>query len=347
MPDHADFAGAGSSSVSPDTWNLLCQSSGAILIGGLVALFLSGAVFMQVIQYYQTYTVDTRKVKTMVHSSRILDCVHSAMICIANWQNLVVNFGRFDRLDRISWCVDFRIDLGVHSFFSYRVHTLSRGNWYITTPLVRRLAPKLTQLQVSTGEMIRLKSYIMFVDRFDYVFTLGLSTSTALDVLITSILCFYLRQRKSGLAMMDRVIDVLTVYTVENGMLTCVATVVSLICASWVRMPNNLIFLGLHFAISKLYASSFMASLNARKGLANRSQGSVPHDAYALPVLIHSPFSPRDPRAPWSGGGKRLHQRRPVQVTIDIEQTIHHEGFEGSQDAGLQTPPLQDDEKIE
>ena len=72
-----------------------------------------------------------------------------------------------------------------------------------------------------------------------YVFTLGLSTSTVLDVLITGILCFYLRRRRSGLAKsvsarrceitplnasflhrMDRIISVLTLYTVENGMLT-------------------------------------------------------------------------------------------------------------------------------
>ena len=70
---------------------------------------------------------------------------------------------------------------------------------------------------------------------------------------------------------MDKIIDALTAYTIENGMLTCVTTVVALVCvrpvlplqhgcagreahvlaAQWLSMPTNLIFLGLHFAISK------------------------------------------------------------------------------------------------
>ena len=35
----------------------------------------------------------------------ILDIVHSTMICTANWQNLVKNFGNWDGLDYITWQV--------------------------------------------------------------------------------------------------------------------------------------------------------------------------------------------------------------------------------------------------
>lgn len=82
---------------------------------------------------------------------------------------------------------------------------------------------------------------------------------------------------------MDRIIDSITLYTIENGLLTSYAAFDALHTASadgllkrhncylaglrmslpqitwvsltdssqWVSMPHNLIFLGLHFAISK------------------------------------------------------------------------------------------------
>ncbi|KAI0689677.1 hypothetical protein C8T65DRAFT_746074 [Cerioporus squamosus] len=62
-----------------------------------------------------------------------------------------------------------------------------------------------------------------------YVFTLGLATSTAIEIIFTAILCDYLRQRKNGL--------------------DSVTTAVALIC--WVRKSDNLVFLGLHLAINK------------------------------------------------------------------------------------------------
>ena len=70
---------------------------------------------------------------------------------------------------------------------------------------------------VNAFARIRLHSFEQFVKRYSvrllsspllfgkadlvqYVFTLGLGTSTVLDVLITGAMCFYLRRRKSGLA---------------------------------------------------------------------------------------------------------------------------------------------------
>ncbi|KAL1940667.1 hypothetical protein VTO73DRAFT_8102 [Trametes versicolor] len=270
---HTAVRAAANIDVDEGTWDALYQSSGAVLVGGLVALFLSGAVLMQVVIYWQMYPNDPKKMKAMVALIWLLDSVHSAMVGIANWENLVLGFGKFDGLDGITWSVAMTVALTamttflVHCFFSYRIHTLSRGNWYITGPLFALASIRLVAAAVSTGEMLRLKSFSEFVKKFSYVFTLGLGTSTGLDILITGILCYYLRQRKSGLARMDHVIGLLTVYTVENGMLTCVTTAVSLVC--WLAMPNNLIFLGLHLAISKMYANSFMAryAFNGRSTL--------------------------------------------------------------------------------
>ncbi|KAM5542192.1 hypothetical protein V8D89_004065 [Ganoderma adspersum] len=287
---------------------------------------------MQVVLYWRLYTSDPFRTKSMVIFIWVLDLVHSMMVCIANWENLISNFGGFDNLDYITWSIAVTVALTalttftVHCFFSHRIHTLSRRNWYITVPLVTLASVRLIAAIVSTTEMIRLRSFRSFVKNYGYVFTLGLATSTVLDILITGILCFYLRRRRSGMAKMDRIISALTLYTVENGMLTCITTAISLIC--WIKMSNNLVFLGLHLAISKLYANSIMASLNARKSLSNRLESlSGNSDGLPLPVVfptVH--YSPRSPTAPWSPHASPTSDpTKSLQVNIDVEHTIHRE----------------------
>ncbi|KAH9938986.1 uncharacterized protein BXZ73DRAFT_99661 [Epithele typhae] len=342
------------------------HGSGAVLIGGLIALYLSGIVFMQTVLYVRMYSAsDPQKVKVLVGLVWSLDLLHSAMVCAANWQNLIVGFGDFDKLDYITWSIAVTVALTaattfiVHCFFSHRIHTLSRGNWYITVPLISlallRLAsdttprPKRSAFRrqvaatVSTSEMIRLESFRGFVTGFGFVFTLGLATSTALDVLITGILCFYLRRRKSGLVRMDRIIGTLTLYTVENGLLTCLTTAVSLIC--WVRMQDNLIFLGLHLAISKLYANSFLASLNARKHLSGPASHSA-SDGYPLPVVFPQGYGVRNGS---SAHGLAVAANRPagragkpLQVSVNVEQTVHQDrGRSRTVSLDCGTPPAQ------
>ncbi|KAI0638839.1 hypothetical protein C8Q77DRAFT_9997 [Trametes polyzona] len=325
---------------APDAaaWQSLHYSAGAVLIGGLVALFLSGAIFMQVILYFRMYTTDTKKTKGLVMVIWVLDITHSAMVMIANWQNLLAEFGNFDSVDQLPWSIALTVILTatttflVHCFFSYRIHTLSCGRWIITGPLYALAFVRLASATVSTVEMLRLKSFSAFVAKCSWVFSLGLGTSSVLDVLITIILCYFLRQRKSGLASMDRVITMLTFYTIENGMLTCITTAVALIC--WITMPHNLIFLGLHLAISKLYANSFLASLNARRTLSSRTHGFAGQE-YPLPVLLPSPFSPHEPRAPWSPGGRQISAQKSVRVNVEIEQTVHTEMYGDAQETDL------------
>ena len=130
--------------------------------------------------------------------------------------------------------------------------------------------------------MIRMRHLSAFLDNHfsRSFFTTGLSLSAAIDVLITGWLCYFLREVRSRIGgphstMMIRMVDTLTLYTLENGALTCFAAIASLIC--WLTMPHNLIFMGLHFVISKLYANSLLASLNMRNELRHLQGRRVSH----------------------------------------------------------------------
>ncbi|EIW63757.1 uncharacterized protein TRAVEDRAFT_41184 [Trametes versicolor FP-101664 SS1] len=310
--------------VSPQ--KALEHSMGAVLVGSLIALFLSGAVSMQVFLYCQLYPRDRWRIKLMVFCVWLLDSIHSAMAITANWQYLIVHFGDWDNMDEITWSVAASVALTalntfvVHCFFTHRIHTLSRNNWYITTTLVALALVRLVSALISTSEMIRLHSYALFVAKFDYVFTIGLTTAASLDVLVATGLCYFLRRGRSGLTSMDKIVDTITLYTIENGMLTCITTIISLIC--WVTMPTNLIFLGLHFAISKLYANSLLATLNARKSLLNKSQGSSNERDHPLPVLFPDSFG-RHTELQWSH--HRSLGETPTRLEVNIQKSTRVE----------------------
>ncbi|KAH8099877.1 hypothetical protein BXZ70DRAFT_1065375 [Cristinia sonorae] len=274
----------------------LRPSLGAVLVGSVISAFLSGVVSMQVYLYYRTYPEDGRRFKLGVTTIWLLDLLHTGMVCASDWVYLIENFGN-DISDNIIWTIAVTVALtaiitfSVHCFFAYRIFTLSRKNYYFTTLIVVVAFARVVLAIVSTVKMIALGSYHDFVHSFGFIFTSGLSLAAVVDGMIAAGLIWYLNRSRTGFSDMDTILDSIKVYTIENGLLTSITTVVSLIC--WITMPSNLIFLGLHFVISKLYANALMATLNARTVLRGKSQGYNDRGGeYPMPVLFPENYQP-------------------------------------------------------
>jgi hypothetical protein len=73
----------------------------------------------------------------------------------------------------------------------------------------------------------------------------------------------------------------------------------------WLTMPYNLVFLGLHFVISKLYANSLLISLNTRKAL-REMRWNKPEWDPTVPVLSDADFSSPYRTYPYGGGSTSL-----------------------------------------
>ncbi|KAI0732117.1 hypothetical protein C8Q72DRAFT_903021 [Fomitopsis betulina] len=281
----------------------LHTSLGSLVLGGLVATALSGVVCMQAVIYARLFENDSSVLKLVVALVSFLDVLHTCMVWVANWQYFVSHFGDSNITDHVFWSAGFTIALTaittvtVHLFFSYRLYRLSKGNWLVVAPVVSLALARVVSAienassEATSAELIRLGSFHEFYVHYRWLFTLGLALSTALDIMITSSLCLYLRKsRNGGSGRLDYVLDAVTLYTIENGMITCVAAALSLIF--WLVKPHALIYLGLHFAIGKLYASSFLASINARRRLkVQDSQGSSSGERHHLPVIFAHHFS--------------------------------------------------------
>ncbi|KAI5890757.1 uncharacterized protein SCHCODRAFT_0235791 [Schizophyllum commune H4-8] len=270
---------------------------GAILLGSLFAALLSGMVTAQAVVYRKLYPKDSMKVKSLRGGT-------SSDI----WGT---------SKERLTGYTDHH---HVHEKFEALIfNAVSRKNYYIAGPIFALAALRL----MTTGTMVYYGTFSAFKAHFfgKWVFSLGLALSSIVDIAITVSLFVLLYRSRNGMPHLNAVIDSLILYAFENGSLTCIATVVSMIC--WVAMNDNFIFLGLHFAIGKLYANTFLATLNARfivrDGRTTSSSGPV----IVLESRRQPPSGQRQEESTTNGTFGIASKVGPVK--INVEQTIHYD----------------------
>jgi hypothetical protein len=274
----------------------ISSTFGALLIGSLVAVCLSGVVTVQSFVYMKLYSNDATPTKSIVGVVWSLDTLHTGFVCASVWYYLIESFGEVDRINNIPWSLALTIAITailtflVHCFFVHRIYKLSNNRWHFAGPIAVLAFFRLMAACVTTSEMMRIKTFSGFAAQFKWVFTLGLALSSAVDIGITGILCYKLRSSRTTSSSMNQILDSLVIYTFENGSLTSAATVISMMC--WLLMPHNRIFLGIHFGIGKLYANSLLATLITRKRF-RRGRASMSQNA--LPVVFSTDFEAATP----------------------------------------------------
>ncbi|KAF8714380.1 hypothetical protein AX14_012809, partial [Amanita brunnescens Koide BX004] len=85
-------------------------------------------------------------------------------------------------------------------------------------------------------------------------------------------------------------------YVIISGALTSACSFVGV--TTFFVMPNNFVFIGITFVLTKLYINSYFAMLNARKSI--RGKG---HDAMQEPIDLEARFSAIDFRGSVSASG--------------------------------------------
>ncbi|KAF8968561.1 hypothetical protein BDZ97DRAFT_1799051 [Flammula alnicola] len=90
------------------------------------------------------------------------------------------------------------------------------------------------------------------------------------DSLVAISLCVLLFKSRTGLQRTDSILTILMAFSINTGLLTSICALACLITyAIW---PQRFIFMGIYFALSKLYVNSLLASLNARGTLRSKDE---------------------------------------------------------------------------
>ncbi|KAJ7589650.1 hypothetical protein C8J56DRAFT_37117 [Mycena floridula] len=274
---------------------------GALLAGGLLAYGLSGVVGAQAIVYYKLYPDDNGFRKLMVAAIWLLDIAHSGLIAASLIDYFVTFFGVESRINIILPSLAVTIFVTAlqtvitQCFFASKMHRANQKSWLITGPILFLIFCRLAAAGVSTVTLLICKEWGHLANRH-WIMTVGLALSAGVDAIMTSCLCYSLRKVRKRLgpseSRMLRVVDSLTIYTLENGLLTFLAATTALV--AWLKLDQTFITMAIHFLLGKLYANSCLASLNTRKELREMGghvdQWNQHHPAY--PILTGGDFFP-------------------------------------------------------
>ncbi|KAJ7246875.1 hypothetical protein B0H12DRAFT_1125619 [Mycena haematopus] len=251
-----------------------------VLFGGAVALMLSGVAAVQCIIFFRLYSDESGFKTAIVSVVWTLDTAQSAFIMASLFDYFVAHFGDVTFTEIIPWSIALTILVTamqtcvVHLFYAQKIYRSSRKNWWLTGLIVCLASLRLLVAIVATAEMLKLKRWEAFSKPYPrLLFTSGLSLSAGTDLIITICLCYYLRKirKLSSSSVMKSVLDTLTIYTLENGLITCLTTIGSL--TFWLVLPASGLSLSLHFVIGKLYPNSLLLLLNTRKDLRDMHAG--------------------------------------------------------------------------
>ncbi|KAF9043806.1 hypothetical protein BDZ89DRAFT_216968 [Hymenopellis radicata] len=299
------------------------QTVGALLIGALLASFLSGMVSLQAIIFYKTFPKDALRHKILVGILWALNLAHDACVWAGLWNYIVQNYtvSADNQFDLVPAPIPIGVYLtsictfSAHCFYAHRIFMLCpHRRWWLVLPILVLAVARMASAFGTASQMIKLGSFQAVKDRYNWMFSLGLALSSTIDILITvSFLKLFISNRSKCVSF-EPVIDSLILYSIETGAITCVTTISVLIC--WLCLNNSLVFLGLHFTIAKLYANSVLATLNMRHELRRTRQppqapttAEVDLGVFMVSHGAHSPTSTFDIMVPRAAAA-------PIQVSI-------------------------------
>ncbi|KAJ7088055.1 hypothetical protein B0H15DRAFT_982644 [Mycena belliarum] len=278
----------------------LDNTMGSMLLGVLVSAVLYGISLLQCLFYFTRYHRDPLYLKSLVAATVVLDSFHLAFVAHTVYHYLITNYYKNDTLHVMVWSVSLEA-LPTFNRSSFLHHSLQSINalQILRVPclakhvlILHRLADKADLITTVSHENFFLTGTIMVLvlatsacgtawvvlalraGTYENLLKISPLTntinalSTAADVIITTTLCYMLRQSRPASLETETMINRLILFTINTGLLTSLCAIASLV--SLIASPRTLIYASFYFCIGRLYSNSLLASLNARTVIRGR-----------------------------------------------------------------------------
>lgn len=252
----------------------LALTFGSLLIGLMISAVIYGITLSQTVTYYrQSGLKDPRFLKIIVLVLWAFDTLHLILCIITVYWYLITNFSNPSALTKTVWALNLQTDcngvigLIVECFFARRVWILGK-NIYITATIV-----VLSLLHFVLGIVFTVEEFILQeFSRFPsliWIACTGLGAAAATDIIIAASMCWYLWKSRTGFKGTDSIIATLMAYSINTGLLTSIIATGAVI--TFAVMPSSFVWLSFFWVLGKCYVNSFLATLNNREALRNRS----------------------------------------------------------------------------
>ncbi|KZT25416.1 hypothetical protein NEOLEDRAFT_1133797 [Neolentinus lepideus HHB14362 ss-1] len=242
---------------------------GADFCGFAVSTIVLGILTSQVFTYFKRYPADKPGYKLLIATLWILEIVDQCFISHQMYFYSISNYGNpLVLIDKIVWSLVVQVEIGafvgtiVKACFAMRVWRFSGHNIPVTG-----LVLVLTCAQMGTATLFTVKAFMLdsliHLSKLKAFGTLSLALGVTTDAVTAIALCYFLGRLKTGYSNSDSLVNSLSLYAVNTGLLTSAFSLATLILYN--TMPDNFIFMGFYFVVSKMYAVSFVATLNTRR----------------------------------------------------------------------------------
>ncbi|KAG1740222.1 uncharacterized protein EDB91DRAFT_364564 [Suillus paluster] len=269
----------------------LNNTFGALYIGATLGSIFFGLSNVQAFLYFQAHRHSgVTFYKLAVFWLWLLDASHVAMVNHLIYYYLIINYANPSVLLEMVWSfkalvlLDVLIVFSVHLLYVQRIWIISRGRTRILPMLVTVLVVSTLGVGIALLWVIFKCHYFSDLESIRWSLYLSLGITTLVDFLIASLLCHLLITSKTGFTKTDMTLRTLVRYTINTGCLTSVCSIACIITDA--LMPNNFVYLGIEFLLSKLYVNSYMALLNARQYMGSDES---PHASHNRPPRTYLP----------------------------------------------------------
>ncbi|KAF8192167.1 hypothetical protein BJ912DRAFT_278783 [Pholiota molesta] len=306
---------------------------GAASIGFYFSCVVFGVLTTQVVVYFQRFPNDRLAYKALVALLWSLEFIDQVFIGYSIYYYTVTYYARPQIFvsGKIIFTLILQIVMGnlvgtiVKCCFAMRVWRFSKKNIAITGTILFLV---LGECALAIVYSIRAFQFSLFEgEKLQLIASLALAGGFLTDLIIAGSLCIFLRKLRTGHKKADTLVNTLTIYAINTGALTGAISLLTLILYN--TLPTTLAYMSSYFTLGKLYAISFLATLNTRKVLRGRGTDAENSEGTSNArntffMVTNNGRSPRDVEYFSHTKSVEIDIRREVSVVGDVEEQVAH-----------------------
>ncbi|KAF9474515.1 hypothetical protein BDN70DRAFT_884733 [Pholiota conissans] len=263
----------------------LDTSLGVAFFGFSAGAILFGITVRQAYQYYTTSTNDKLLRKLIVGAVCLLDGMHLAFSMYLVY-SLILDLLGYTTGPHVLWSLkalgstQVILIILVQGFYLLQIWRLS-GNLLLAKKFavaVQIFVIIIAILAVAVGavflsQLQKINVIYGFDTSFEYIVYMGFGATAIIDCATAAAMCLLLHKSSAGTIKSETVLETLIQYFIGSGLLTSFAAILCIVL--YVAQPDTLLYLGMEFSVTRLYANSLLAISNGRGRLRERLDETI------------------------------------------------------------------------
>jgi len=246
-----------------------------IFVAFVISTTLYGITLLQGIYYFRTYLRDPWYLKLLSGVLLILDSLTTIFPAHVLYTYLIKDFGTVPKASSQPWSLNAEnfvlgiITLLVQCFYAHQIWAVSKQRILVGVMIFLIIATFAFRFEIAVDVWKKPSDLLGTDPKVIVPSSLSVGVGALVDIFITASLCWFLHSNRTGIKQTEKLIDTLIIIAINRALLTTIAQISNTIVNSVIA--TKLYWYPFHLALSKLYTNSYLAVLNLRSYVTNKS----------------------------------------------------------------------------